>query len=249
MFLEVRPEMQPCWRTQESGWRTAAGAGQQLRLSFSGPKIIWRGAVMKAIEKEGVESDLRIWTLTCTIRGYEGTFHFEVSGATKRRLWKRIQNEQLPGTTAPIVVFDTTSSRVALNLSDLQACQFDLEGRIDVPTEEEKRARTRVRIYFRGQSTPRSWTVDEDAPDADAGAPETATGQFGQIFEGLDTRTEEGERYQFIDTDGEWVFIRGSDISMLEVPLWVVDGDRAMRTKVKAPRGRTSRAVDGGVGH
>jgi DNA-binding XRE family transcriptional regulator len=175
------------------------------------------------INAHGIEADPAEHTLRCLFKGHDEPFLFRVSGATKRRLYRAIQLEGAnTGNTLPIVVFDSDSARLAINLSELEFCQFlfDAPGQVVNETDEEREGRNSVQVYFRGSAKPYYFSVDQDEPtDEDM----DEMGQFADIFYHLDVYVEDGERYCFRDQDGEDVFIRAQSIAMLSVPLWVLE--------------------------
>lgn len=164
----------------------------------------------------GVEADVATWTFKLLLRGHDEELQLEIPPAERRRLYSRIQSE---GDGLSFVVFDTETSRVAVNLGELAYCQFLFDVGLVPERNEDDEQDSGVEIYFAGSRKRFDFTPEADAADSDDEGDE---GDFGNIFGSLETDPQPHERYRFTDVDGEDVFLRAGDLALLKVPLWVV---------------------------
>jgi DNA-binding XRE family transcriptional regulator len=166
------------------------------------------------LSEHGVEADAAVWHLKILLRGHENELIFEIPPAEQRRIYRAVQRE---ADALSFVVFDTEDACIAINLGEVVYCHFLFD--VGVIREEEEGEEPGVRIYFSGSTRCFEFDPEIDEPDSDDEGDE---GDFGNIFRSLETGPERYERYRFTDVDGEDVFLRAGDISLLQVPLWVI---------------------------
>lgn len=179
---------------------------------------------LNQIQQTGIEFDssqhcLRVW-----LRGYSEQIYFPLSPQEKRRLFQGIQGEIADPEVTSFVVFDSWDKRIAINLAELDACQFLFEPLIgmnepDSSTVSEPLDKDRVFVFPKGSSAPMTFKpeVDRAADDEDA------MGDFGNLFLQLEMNPAPSERLHFQDVDGESVFLRAGSVALLSVPLWVMN--------------------------
>lgn len=176
---------------------------------------------LAAVEKAGIEADVKTWFLKVLLRGRDEPFIFNISPSEKRRLYVAMQRE---GDLTAFVAFDTEKNCVALNLHEVTFHQFLFEGpMVEFVSSEEDGASNRedqderVRLIFvDGREIELS--VEQDEPDDD-----DDVGQLGHILSMLEMGVpEENERYRITDVDGEDAFIRAGSLSLIQVPLWAL---------------------------
>lgn len=171
------------------------------------------------VAETGVELDPRVWTLLLQLRGHAHPLPFVVEPNEKRRLFTAVQGES-DGTLTDFVVFDTTTHRVAVNLQHLICCQFlfDPPGILVVKEkpsgdEEEHEETFNARVIFAGLADVRLLNV------------EYGDDEIQEVFDTFESSPLPHERVHFVDSDGESVFLRASDVALLEVELSVLDLD------------------------
>lgn len=163
----------------------------------------------------GIEADQRDWYLELRLRGLDDARVHRISPATYRRLYTLVQDESDSGMA--LIVFDTLTHRVALNLAEVVSCQFMFE-RQGTPEMQASEDDYTVLIFPVGGGKPIEFTVDPDSPeDGDDGV-----GQLGHIFFMAELAIDAGDRYRIVDEDGEHAFIRAGSIASFEAPLHLI---------------------------
>jgi hypothetical protein len=160
--------------------------------------------------------DPELWYLKCRLRGGCERV-FPVSGPDKQRLWYAVQQ----GTHEGFAVFQSEANEVALNLDHVLYAHFLFEAPniiVDVDQDEED---AHARVLFAGETEYHDFEVDADDPEP-AAEDEEDDGQLRQLLFMLGLSTEAHDVLSFMDVDGETVFIRASDIAVMEVPLWAL---------------------------
>lgn len=166
----------------------------------------------------GVDVDPRIWTVRLQLKGHQNAFAYVVPSAERTRL-----EQWIGGGGDEIVVFDTNASSILLNLRHLVYAHFLFDTGISADTNEMET----VRVFFDGLAEPFIFQVDEDRGTPGA---EDDEGEFRSILMSDGLTVEDlggkGARFMFTDVDGERVYLRAADVALMEVPLWVTQGER-----------------------
>lgn len=169
--------------------------------------------LLQAASIKGIELDVASWYFKVQLSSHSAPLVFPLSPSNKRILYRAVQDENSSVDTASFVEFDSGQERVALNLSQVEFCQFLMEP---WPEDGEEGASTgNLRFEFIGGNS-MTLTVDEDEPDDDG------IGQVGNIFFLLGMDVEPTHRVRIIDQDGEDAFIRLGSIALVRAPLWVM---------------------------
>lgn len=165
------------------------------------------------LSKIGVEGDSADWSVNMLLRGHAEPMNFTVSPEDQRRLFRAVQSEEEHD---HFVVFDTPTSRIAVNLRELDFCHF----LYDVGRSEKDAEDLEVRVFFSGSTVPHAFEAEQDEGDPDSVDDQ---GQLRNIFFAFETSVENNERLSFTDVDGERVFFRAGNISLFEVSLDLID--------------------------
>jgi transcriptional regulator with XRE-family HTH domain len=185
------------------------------------------GQLTGALAKAGLELDPREWRVK--VRFTNGVEHvFEVTASEQRRMRDAMFE------SPQFMVFDSEDARVAVNLDHVEYAHwlFDKPGAVllspnsDAGTatdEEEPDPANDVIVLMASTRIPLVFDVDEDVPEdpeEDGG-----TGQMGHLLYMAEIGIERGDgyRFHFEDVDGEEVFLLPGAVSLLSVPLWVVE--------------------------
>lgn len=161
-------------------------------------------------ESAGLDVDVRVWTVKLRLRGHQEDLFLDVSSRERARLQNYIAAED-----DRIVVFETGSSSVVLNLRHLVYCHFLYDVDMDRPTIEKDE----VRAFLDGLVEPLAFVVDDDGTPS-----EEDEGQFRRLLRSVDNLPSSdvgGQRIDFVDADDEHVYLRADDVALLEIPLWV----------------------------
>jgi hypothetical protein len=160
--------------------------------------------------------DPDVWFLKFRFRGGREEV-FPVSGPDNERLWARVQRTG----DFRFAVFRAGSSGVALNLDHALYAHFLFEPPNRIVELDEGEPAPGVRVLFAGETEYHAFEVDADEPEPVA-EDELDEGQLRNLMVGLDMSTEADDVVSFMDVDGETVFMRASDIVLLEIPLWAL---------------------------
>lgn len=182
---------------------------------------------LNRIQQTGVEFDSSQHCLKVWLHGHSEQIYFPLSPQEKRRLFQAIQGEMADAEVTSFVVFESWDKRIAINLAELDACQFLFEPMVgvnerDSSTVSEPLDKDRVFVFLKKASAPMTFKPKVDSP-----ADEDAMGDFGNILFQLAMGMAPSERLHFQDIDGESVFLRVGSLALLSVPLWVVEPDLA----------------------
>ena len=212
----------------------AAALGKPLNVVFPGSL----GAIAKAVEgivtsrhlpsdvelsriqETGVELDTSEHCLKVSLRGHGEAIYFPLSPEDKRRLFQAVQGEMADSELTSFVVFESWDKRIAINLAELDACQFLFEPMIglhepDSSAVSEPLDKDHVFVFPKGASAPIKFKLEANDEDA--------IGDFGNLFFQLEMNPAPSERLHFQDIDGESVFLRVGNVALLSVPLWVMN--------------------------
>jgi hypothetical protein len=139
-----------------------------------------------------------------------------VSDSEEKRLFKLVQNlAHDRDAPTPFIVFDSTESRILLNLKHLLYCHFLFDAGTWEDKKEDREEEKLTVIFADGAEL--SFGVDGDDFDPN----KEDMGQFASMLFRAETTVEKDELFDFIDEDGEQVFLRAVDTAMIKIPLWV----------------------------
>jgi hypothetical protein len=155
---------------------------------------------------------------------------FNISPAEEARLFKAVQGESRSTDELSFIVFSTADSMVAINLSCLMFCHFLWDSGIgeivsdassDNDESSDDDSEYPVKLFL--AQNPEPLVFDAEPETRGEEAEERA--YFINLFYLLDTSCMPYDRLHFAHGDGESVFIRAGDVTLLQVPLWIVDQD------------------------
>lgn len=179
---------------------------------------------LSRIQQTGVELDSSQHCLKVWLHGHSEQIYFPLSPQEKRRLFQAIQGEMADPELTSFVVFESWDKRIAINLAELDACQFLSTPMVgvnepDSSTVSEPLDKNHVFVFPKGSLVPMTFKprVDRAADD------EEAMCDFGNVFSKLEMNPAPSERLHFLDVDGESVFLRVGNVALLSVPLWVLN--------------------------
>jgi DNA-binding XRE family transcriptional regulator len=219
--------------------RAVCGAlGKSLNVVFPGSQKIldalqaesrYVSDLWEKLRQTGIEADPRTHLLKVILRGHRKPMLFNVSPAEKARLFTVIQHERADEDEESFIVFDTPASTVAINLRRLSFCHFLWDAgwlvKNDDTVEQDRLAqddaRHQVVLYLNEDETPLTFEAEPESSDPEDGD----IGDFACIFSMLQDGCPPSGRLHFEDADGEDAFIRTGDITLLEVPIFVLDAD------------------------
>lgn len=216
----------------------AAALGKPLNAVFPGSL----GAIAKAVEgiatsrylpsdvelsriqETGVELDSSEHCLKVWLRGHGEAIYFPLSPEEKRRLFQAVQGEMADSELTSFVLFESWDKRIAINLAELDACQFLSAPMVgvnepDSSSVSEPLDKDHVFVFPKGSSAPMTFKPEIDSAADD----EDAMGDFRNLFFQLEMNPAPSERLYFQGVDGESVFLRAGSVALLSVPLWVMN--------------------------
>lgn len=178
---------------------------------------------LNRIQQTGVEFDSSQHCLKVWLHGHSEQLYFPLSPQEKRRLFQTIQGEMADPEVTSFVVFESWDKRIAINLAELDACQFLSAPMVgvnepDSSTVSEPLDKDHVLVFPKGSSAPMTFK-----PEVDRAADDDAMGDFGNLLFQLEMNPAPSERLHFQDVDGESVFLRAGSVALLSVPLWVMN--------------------------
>jgi hypothetical protein len=80
-------------------------------------------------------------------------------------------------------------------------------------------------VLFAGNTEFSHFDVDVDEFQPHDDEPEEERGQFRNLLFDAELSSQPNDVLHFMDVDGETVFIRASDIALIQIPLWVIYPD------------------------
>jgi transcriptional regulator with XRE-family HTH domain len=183
------------------------------------------------MRESGLEPDPRVWTIEIGLQGHDTPLFYNISPREKARIYKDIQSEEdAHPEVCRFVVLESTERMLAINLRELNYCHFQFE-RTDVAdlidtSLEASEADThfdpiRALIYQVGGGKPLSLYLEVDDQFEDDGE----MGQCRGFFYELEHDCSNSRRLCLEDNDGETIFIRVGNLALLDVPLFVLEGE------------------------
>lgn len=172
--------------------------------------------LVTGLTQAGIDMEVKCWTAKILLRnGYE-VIH-PISSHEKDRLWKQVQEE----TKGPnFIVYDTDDKRVGLNLTHAVYIQF----LFDFPDQVDREKPTsKTFIHTTAQKKPLDFKIDPDSEDLANEDADSLDVQLQDVFFTIDLSVDGTETIHFCDEDGEYAFFRLEYVSMIEVPLNLVE--------------------------
>lgn len=172
----------------------------------------------------GLEGDTRRHTFKVLLRGHQEAMLFDISPAESDGLLGMVQDETEGNVEPAFIMFDSERQRVAINLRAVVFCQFLWDANIgtlirsEEPESDDDQFNA-VHVYFNQNLEPT--VIGAEAEDGSAVNDRSYLNRaFVQLCGGM---TQPHHRLHVVDEDGESAFFRVGDISMLTVPLWLLD--------------------------
>ena len=183
----------------------------------------------KALEESGLEHSVEAWTVKYLLRGASEEGFWHVSAKEKKRLFRAFQAEHNPG----FVIFDSGAKRIAVNPKHLLYWHFlwDVAAFVVEDKSEDEEGAGPLTIHFAQGGTPLAFGVDGDSENftmENLEAGDERDMQLQILLDSLETGGADEEiikTVNFVDEDGEVVFFRPAQVSMIEIPLWAVEPD------------------------
>lgn len=207
------------------------GAGKALTLLDSETKSskFIPDAAFEKLREVGIEADIRRYSLKLLLRGHQEPLRFAISANEVDRLFRVVQDEANSDSELSFMVFDSDDLRVAINLRAAMFCQFlwDVDFGVVAPAKdddaEEDDAEDEsemVEVFFAENREPMLIDAEgENGNDID-----DEHNYLNIIFYVLDMGgVSPHERLHVRDLNGESIFMRAGDITLLKVPLRVLD--------------------------
>ena len=173
----------------------------------------------EALGKAGIEVDINVWSVHYRLRGgYEG--EWPVSAVTQKRLWHAFQSDHAYG----FVCFDSGSKRILVNPKHLLSWHFVRAFGGPEPDTEEG---CHLRIFFAEGGKPWDFSVYVDAEHFDFKNPvdDEHDIQLQLMVDLVETGGADEEICpvaSFRDMDGDRVFFRPPNVSLIELSLAAV---------------------------
>jgi transcriptional regulator with XRE-family HTH domain len=169
------------------------------------------------LEGAGLDMEPDLWTAKYKLRG-GAQGQLEISGPDMHRLHSLLQDHVESG----FVVIASTERQFAFNLKHLIFCHilFDRPSNVRAVVQEKT---NEVEFYLTAEREPLRFGVDPDTTSLDEEEdPEPLSVQLQDLFYNAELATDL-PRLNFVDEDGETVFLRCDDVSMFSVPLWLIE--------------------------
>lgn len=206
--------------------KKAVRAMSKMEQRAVGDDMLNGGKLTDAMAEAGIELDSRRWLIRLRFtNGAERTF--EVSASEQHRMRDAMFRSEM------FLVFDSEDARLAVNLRHIEYAHWLFEvpsNHVSKATGEAEGDATQgepdpteeVIVILASDREPLRFAVDEDVPDDPEEGAET--GQMRHLLY-MAEHQEDGDpyRFHFEDEDGEEVFLLPSAVSMISIPLWVVE--------------------------
>lgn len=179
------------------------------------------GKLTDAFADGGIDFDPRTWFIKLRlINGVDVVY--QVSSSEQRRIRRALGDQ-----SASPLVFDSTDLRVLVNLRHLDCVHFLFEPS-SVVSEKSGDDADNVIVYTASTSEPLCFSVETDEP-LDPSDDEQL-GQFGHLFAMAELSTWDDQQLEFTDGDGEDVVLFAHRVSLLSVPLSIVEPEQSDST-------------------
>jgi len=224
---------------------------RKIRAKTTSSEYVHGEEFLSEMGKAGIDLDPAQWTLKVWLRDHNPR-DFPISRAEKDRLWNSLQTCD---PSQQFVVFDSGAQRVAIRLNHLLAWQFLFDEGISTAAEYDEPVG--LCIWFSGRPQAVEFKIGCDSADLDEYENEDELPvQLQHLFFEADSFEPDMDAATgFMDVDGEDVFFRLRDVTMMTVPLWAVEPElgqmppeagEALPGDAETPRTKGKRAASGG---
>ncbi len=175
--------------------------------------------IENALLSAGIEADPSVWTVKVLVRGHETKF-YRIGVAEKNRAFDLLANRSTCDEDCNrFMVFESEAKTVAINLNHVVFWQnlFDPAGSMSTPDEQDSDEGCMVTFYMANQKEPLEFSVEPDEPEPTNLEEELDEGVFRSLLTDCDMGIDQNAFVTFMDEDGEYAFLKASDIAILEV--------------------------------
>lgn len=170
------------------------------------------------LARDGFDVDPLLWQFSYRLRGdVEGSLW--ISGADKKRLSSIIDNTR-SSSIAEFIVFDSGNRRYALNIEHLIMARFMFEMPTLAQVEEKNEHEFDMIIYLANDPKPLKISVAPDYVSANNDTDYEDDAPLQELLNGMQELYR--KHISFFDADGEEVYFRSTEISMLSLSLSVL---------------------------
>jgi transcriptional regulator with XRE-family HTH domain len=172
--------------------------------------------LVSGLTEAGIDMEAESWTAKIMLKNGHNVFH-PISSHEKDRLWKQVQEESKGPN---FIVYDTDTKRIGLNLTHAVCVQF----LFDPPEHATKEKQTdKTYIHTTAQTKALEFKIDPDSQEIGDEDIDQLYIQLQDVFFTIDLAVDGTETISFCDEDGEYAFFRLEYVSMIEVPLNLVE--------------------------
>ena len=184
-------------------------------------KILQNDDMINSALDAGINIDQMLHTFKFLLKNGHMGYH-EIDNKNKSILWKAVQQVS---NKDQFIVYDTNDETVILNINHVTFSQFlfDPQNRtIDKDeTNQEDESYNTIKFFTIASKEPLEFEVDPDETE-----PSDMDDEYGQL-QGLifdaEMAYDEESVFSFVDIDGERAFFRARDVSMVTIPLSLVN--------------------------
>lgn len=188
---------------------TAKAVKKTVRSGKGAAKEAVMDSDTREVEEAGLDIEGLLWFIS--IRMLSGLKRvYKISAAEAERL--RLNLAHI-GEIDPFFVFSSRDRIIALNLLQVAAIH-ELYQPYDQDWEQDERPEEDVVVYFSGSKEPEVFMMEPS---------EESAGDFDLLLAGLQTFVEPTDFIDFEDTEGETVFLKSSNIALIDAADWTTD--------------------------
>jgi DNA-binding XRE family transcriptional regulator len=180
-------------------------------------KSVYSGSkITRDLEEAGFDMDRQVHFLKVIMKGGHTAIH-KIGSHDFKRLWRILQEDERDG----FAVYDTDTSRIALNLRHLKFSHFLFEPNYAGSNEEELSDEIEIMLADYGDTIRLNVDPDsKDLNDEDSDNSHWTEVQLQDLFFYADMTSKDLNHTVMIqDVDGETALINLNDASMISVPL------------------------------
>lgn len=191
-----------------------------LRNKSIKTRDLWENeANKKTMLKAGIDTDPKFHLFKYRLKGRSEEV-LPICGSDFERLWSVVQNSH----HNQFIVFDSNNHCFAINLSHLLYCHFLYEVHGVYDGSEEVNSSV-IEIYFIGDDNPTEFRVDADVADlCDEDASEEGK-RVKNLLYYVEMWDGEDRMFHIQDEDGETAFLSAKNISMIKLPLALINAE------------------------
>jgi transcriptional regulator with XRE-family HTH domain len=198
---------------------------------FTGRKL-QSDKAQEELEKAGVEIDEVIWTVELGLRN-GASVQYMMPSARKRDLEEFLANYgyhsgRQPG--IPFFWFDSNLDSVSVNLGQIVYSRFMYDSPRDPSINLQSNEKSEedpgtVRVWLNNRREPLKFIAALDEVPEQQDEEEVESGRLQQLLIELDGNLSDDDFVSFMDEDGEEVYLRVADISLIAVPQCLLEPD------------------------